>query len=353
LVQKLPSSIKIPGFGSTPDFGAMGRGMVEWANQYKATGGVVDAGRSANGLLYGPGTGTSDSILGLDENGIPTAMVSAGEMVVNKKQTDKNLPLLTAINAGWTPPAEFLHAMLPGFAGGGQVESMEQLVGERWPSLLQGGHAFSSYRNSNDHHGSGLAADFSNGGDEGSPEMQELAAFIADNYLGQTLELIHSPFDRNIKNGEFVGDGMGYYGADLMAQHRNHVHWAVAEPVGEPEPAPQIAPEILRFEGGDPSAQAPATPASEAKVPDTGIYAGVKDGDSAKDPAALPTMADIAADAARETTEGVFDFFGLKDTAFFDPNKSAYVRGYLAVVDGREREEKAKYEARNADDEAR
>lgn len=325
----------VPGLGWV---GETGESMTRWAeerlSQKLATGGQVEAGRDSRGVLFGPGTGTSDSILGLDENGMPTALVSAGEMVVNKKQTDENLPLLTAINAGWTPSAEFLHEMVPGFAGGGQVESMEKLVGQRWPSLLQGGHAFSSYRNSNDHHGSGLAADFSNGGDEGSPEMQELAAFIADNYLGQTLELIHSPFDRNIKNGEFVGDGMSFYGAGLMGQHRNHVHWAVAEPVGEP--APQIVPEFNPFEGSGPSAQTPSTSASDAKVPDTGIYAGVKDNSSAtKDSGALPTMADIAADAARETTEGVFDFFGLKDTVFFDPNLSPLVRGATAADNAR------------------
>lgn len=324
----------VPGLGWV---GETGESMTRWAeerlSQKLATGGQVEAGRDSRGVLFGPGTGTSDSILGLDENGMPTALVSAGEMVVNKKQTDENLPLLTAINAGWTPSAEFLHEMVPGFAGGGQVESMEKLVGQRWPSLLQGGHAFSSYRNSNDHHGSGLAADFSNGGDEGSPEMQELAAFIADNYLGQTLELIHSPFDRNIKNGEFVGDGMSFYGAGLMAQHRNHVHWAVAEPVGEP--APQIVPEFNPFEGSGPSAQTPSTSTSDAKVPDTGIYAGVKDSSATKDSGALPTMADIAADAARETTEGVFDFFGLKDTVFFDPNLSPLVRAATAVDNAR------------------
>ncbi|MDZ7933101.1 MAG: hypothetical protein U5N21_24970 [Rhodococcus sp. (in: high G+C Gram-positive bacteria)] len=320
-VNIVPGGDKIKGLGDS---------LVSWS-QSKATGGRVEAGRDSRGLLYGPGTGTSDSIFGFDENGLPTAKVSAGEMVIKETQTKKNLPLLTAINAGWTPPAELLHAMLPGFAGGGQVESMEKLVGQRWPSLLQGGHAFSSYRNSNDHHGSGLAADFSNGGDEGSPEMQELAAFIADNYLGQTLELIHSPFDRNIKNGEFVGDGMSFYGAGLMGQHRNHVHWAVAEPVGEP--APQIVPELSPPQT---SAETPAPdPLADAKVPDTGIYADLKDSSATKDSGALPTMADIAADAARETTEGVFDFLGLKDTVFFDPNLSPIVRAMTATENAR------------------
>ncbi|MGM5069825.1 phage tail tape measure protein [Rhodococcus qingshengii] len=207
-----------------------------------AKGGV--AGRRDDGRLFGPGTGTSDSILGIDELGIPTAFVANREGIVTEKAMDQGgAPIVAALNRGWTPSATDLHAMfpdLPRYAGGGQVESMEKIVGSRWPSLLQNGHAFSSYRNSNDHHGSGLAADFSNGGDAGTPEMKALAQFIADNYQSQTLELIHSPFDRNIKNGEFVGDGMSFYGAGLMAQHRNHVHWAVGEPVGEP--TPQVVP---------------------------------------------------------------------------------------------------------------
>lgn len=120
-------------------------------------------------------------------------------------------------------------------SSGSIIGSMEAVVGAKFPSLLQNGRAFSGMRSGDPgHHGSGHAADFSNGGDEGSPEMQGLAQFIADNYLGQTLELIHSPFDRNIKNSEYVGDGVGLYGAGTMAGHRNHVHWAVSAPVGAP-----------------------------------------------------------------------------------------------------------------------
>lgn len=47
----------------------------------RARGGI--AGRSAGGQLFGPGSGTSDSILGIDPfSGVPTAWVSAGEGVV-------------------------------------------------------------------------------------------------------------------------------------------------------------------------------------------------------------------------------------------------------------------------------
>ncbi|MFF4536538.1 phage tail tape measure protein [Streptomyces aureus] len=61
-----------------------------------------------NGLLSGPGTGTSDSILALMASGA-MARVSDTEFVVNAKSTKRYLPLLTAINSN----------KIPGFASGG------------------------------------------------------------------------------------------------------------------------------------------------------------------------------------------------------------------------------------------
>lgn len=118
------------------------------------------------------------------------------------------------------------------YANGGEiVDSMTSVVQSRFPGMqMTSGLRYTD----NGHHSTGRAADFSNGYDS-TPEMRSLAAFIADNYLSQTLELIHSPFDRNIKNGAFVGDGVGFYGAGTMAAHRDHVHWAVNGPVGQPQ----------------------------------------------------------------------------------------------------------------------
>lgn len=66
-----------------------------------ADGGL--AGRRADGTLWGPGTGKSDSILGIDARGIPTARVSNGERVLSIEQT------------------ALLKRLLPGFADGGTV----------------------------------------------------------------------------------------------------------------------------------------------------------------------------------------------------------------------------------------
>lgn len=121
------------------------------------------------------------------------------------------------------------------YANGGIVESLTAAVKDKFPMMtMTSGLRYTD----NGHHSTGHAADFSNGGDAGTPEMQTLARWIASNYKDRTLELIHSPFDQNIKNMNFVGDGMGTYGAGTMAGHRNHVHWAADGPVGpggEPE----------------------------------------------------------------------------------------------------------------------
>ncbi|MET9286505.1 phage tail tape measure protein [Nocardia beijingensis] len=80
-----------------------------------AGGGI--AGRTAAGLLWGPGTPTSDSILGIDENGVPTARVSRGEGVVAEDaMRNGGAELVAALNAGWVPPAEFLRNMVRGGA---------------------------------------------------------------------------------------------------------------------------------------------------------------------------------------------------------------------------------------------
>lgn len=65
-----------------------------------ARGGVTKAGR-----IYGPGTGTSDSIIGVGADGIPTARVSNGEGVVTKDAMDRGwAPIVAAANGGMRLP---------------------------------------------------------------------------------------------------------------------------------------------------------------------------------------------------------------------------------------------------------
>ena len=119
---------------------------------------------------------------------------------------------------------------LGGFANGGVIGSITRVVRENFPMMT----ITSTYRPGDPgHHGTGNAVDFSNGTDT-TPAMQAAAKFFHDNYGPGLFELIHSPSPFNIKNGRNVGDGFGLYGAGTMNAHRNHVHVASPNPLGDP-----------------------------------------------------------------------------------------------------------------------
>lgn len=82
------------------------------ASLIKTAGSIFAGGFAEGGLISGPGTGTSDSIV---------AAVSNGEFVVNAEATRKNLALLHSLNSG----------NMPRFADGG-------LVGAALPSVNAG-----------------------------------------------------------------------------------------------------------------------------------------------------------------------------------------------------------------------
>lgn len=81
----------------------------------------------------------------------------------------------------------------------------------------------------NGYHSRAAACDISNGGNEGTPEMKQLAQWWFENFFGKGIaELIHSPFNNNVGDDTNVGDGMSqYYNPGTMAEHRNHVHIAM------------------------------------------------------------------------------------------------------------------------------
>jgi hypothetical protein len=79
----IEAAIQATIFGSGP-FGSIFGGTSILA-------GIIPGGKAAGGMIYGPGTGTSDSIL---------TPLSNGEYVVNAKATARNRQLLEAINAG-------------------------------------------------------------------------------------------------------------------------------------------------------------------------------------------------------------------------------------------------------------
>ncbi|QLF83995.1 tape measure protein [Gordonia phage Upyo] len=75
--------------------------------------GVGMAGRTRDGVLWGPGSGTSDSILGVDSRGVPTALVSNKEGVVTAEaMANGGAALVANLNR---------NGGLPGYATGGVV----------------------------------------------------------------------------------------------------------------------------------------------------------------------------------------------------------------------------------------
>ncbi|ORL30462.1 phage tail tape measure protein [Prescottella equi] len=274
-------------------------------------GGVI-AGRTEDGQLWGPGTGRSDSIVGVDAFGVPVVRVADGEGIVREDvMRQGGAAVVAALNAGWVPPAGFLHALmngdfqsnpfgieedsrlvagafglrslaidgdytpnmfeafgveedhpvisgllslrdamsrLPKFAEGGVIGSLTSLASEHFPAL----QVTDTVRpGANDYHGAGKAVDFSNGSGN-TDEQLGFANFLADNYQGQLLELIYDDprFDRQIKNGEIVP--RTYYAN--AGDHTHHVHAAADEPLGPPAPP---APEHIQV-GSGPSGAVPS-----------------------------------------------------------------------------------------------
>ena len=76
-------------------------------------------------------------------------------------------------------------------------------------------------------HSVGLATDWSNGGNAGTPQMKQLAKAVYDNFPNSK-ELIHWPLAgwQNLQNGAPKN-----FGEPTNSQHRNHVHWATSNPI--------------------------------------------------------------------------------------------------------------------------
>ena len=117
-----------------------------------------------------------------------------------------------------------------------------------------------------DYHNAGRAIDIS------GPGMGSIAAWIASNYP-DSLELIHSPFGSNIKNGKNVGDGTSYYGAGLMAAHRDHVHWALGKTakLSQSDVTKTLGADVV---SGDSAAT--STPGAAESATPSGSFSGVK-----------------------------------------------------------------------------
>lgn len=170
------------------------------------------------------GSGPADRVAGV---------VHGGEYVIKASST-------AGIENAFPGLLDYLNnkGALPGFAGGGKValgnisgpgittaeqQSMWDAVRAKFPdAILTSATRTVMTEGHPDFHNAGRAIDIS------GPGMGAIASWIASTYP-DSLELIHSPFSHNIKNGKNVGDGVAFYGAGLMSAHGDHVHWALGK----------------------------------------------------------------------------------------------------------------------------
>lgn len=179
----------------------------------RAGGGI--AGRTDAGLLWGPGTATSDSILGVDPvTGMPTARVSNGEGVV--KASAMQRPGVAKLIAG-------LNSYATGYPGvTDEIGWVAQIASQFGLQLTSG------RRNEpGSYHNLGEAGDFSNGSGN-TPQMRAFAEYMSRNFGSMISELIYSEpgFSGLIGNGKNV-TGSGYYSPKTLSEHQNHVHIAI------------------------------------------------------------------------------------------------------------------------------
>ena len=163
-----------------------------------------------------------------------------------------------------------------------------------------------------DYHNAGKAIDF--GGPASS--FQRIAAWIAKTFPN-SLELINSPFDHNIKDGKDVGDGFAFYGADTMAGHTNHTHWAMGEVI-QPASAQSAAP------------AAPTTPAPTVVAPDTPSTVAPDTTTTPSSTESGPVAPSQILHKFGETTGGIIADSLLK---IFDPGGDLGPQTYLSAAD--------------------
>lgn len=189
---------------------------------------LAEGGRPGDGgRLSGPGTGTSDSILGMNYfTGMPTAHVSNGEFVVKEKSYRQYPAEVEAINAG-TFPKLALGGLPSGTVIGSGTAGVDG--GTTWPALfakVKGQFPWaidtSDVRpGDTGYHGKGQAVDIgAPGNNQGM--LDQVGAWAVQN-MGGINEIIHNP-NASVKNGQNVP--ASFWGAQTWAEHANHVHLA-------------------------------------------------------------------------------------------------------------------------------
>lgn len=178
--------------------------------------------RRSGGALHGPGTGTSDSILGIDpRTHVPTAWVSNGEHVL----TEREVKAAGGHDAIYSWRRSLLAGgkqALAAFASGGQIFDVMRA---KFPRAKLN----SSYRPGDPgFHGRNMAADLGEAGFAGGAGRAYIASmkeFAYDTY-GRMSEIIYNGLGNSRPNKK---NGQDYpYNRATQLQHQNHLHLAQA-----------------------------------------------------------------------------------------------------------------------------
>lgn len=244
---------------------------------------------------------------------------------------------------------------MPGYKTGGQVQlgnisgpgittgeqqSMWDAVRGKFPkAVLSSATRTVMTEGHPDFHNAGRAIDIS------GPGMGAIASWIASTYP-DSLELIHSPFSGNIKNGKNVGDGNSFYGSGLMAAHRDHVHWALGKTAtaqadastemlstlgAEPGTSPAAIPAEANASTGSAGTASSASisvPSSISQLPGMGLDGlGVTTQVSQDSPERSFDLGGVASDAISGQASSAMSFFGVGDSPGWLKGLSAFASG--------------------------
>jgi len=236
----IPSSVMgfdIPGADKLNEWG---RGL-----QGLKRGGAV---RDRNGFLSGPGTGTSDSIFGVNGAGVPIVRVADGEGVVRADVMARGgAAIVSMLNGG----------MLTGLAGGGTIgglnpgaEYLRQVIMQQWGDITSIG----GYRSEDGYgeHSSGNALDIMipNWQDSSGLSLGEtVASFLLANKSALGL-------DGMIWRQKSYGYGGGWNGREMedrgnpTQNHMDHIHAILGKGRGVAAEAVARPVSSLRLPGG-------------------------------------------------------------------------------------------------------
>jgi len=176
-------------------------------------------GYAGGGALHGPGTGTSDEILMYGSNNEHMVTEREVQGAGGHAAVEAQRKVWAENYASGGPIT--MKQVIPQFADGGPVTwpAMLSIIQGQFPDAID----TSDYRPGPGYHGKSEALDIGFAGNDRG-KLLEADKWIGSNYSNST-QLIHQG-GVNIAFGQDKGDGVGYYGAQTMAEHDTHVHWA-------------------------------------------------------------------------------------------------------------------------------